>query len=213
MKSLLVSATEFEIAPFLSHFGLKSGLNYLNGNQIFVLITGVGMVATAFSMGNILATDKFDFAVNAGIAGSFSTDIELGEVVIVTGDCFSELGAMDGQSFLPIEELGFGKSVFTPLQGGPLEGLYSTHKGVRGITVNCVHGDDMEIASISERLNPAVETMEGAAFFYSCDQVGLPSAQLRSISNYVERRDKSRWNIPLAIEMLNRRLINIYTAI
>jgi len=213
MKSLLVSATEFEIAPFLSHFGLKSGLNYLNGNQIVVLVTGVGMVATAFSMGNILATDKFDFALNAGIAGSFSTDIELGEVVIVNEDCFSELGAMDGDSFLPIEELGFGKSIFTPLQSGLLEGLYSTHKGVRGITVNCVHGDDMEIASISERLNPAVETMEGAGFFYSCNQAGLPSAQLRSISNYVERRDKSRWNIPLAIEMLNRRLINIYTAI
>jgi len=213
MKSLLVSATESEIAPFLSHFGFKNGSNYLNGNQVVVLVTGVGMVATAFSMGCVLAKYSFDFALNVGIAGSFNEGLSLGEVVQVTEDCFSELGAMDGPSFLSIDQLGFGNATMTPLDSETLDILLPSEKKMKGITVNCVHGSDEEILSIKERLCPDIETMEGAAFFYACNQVELPAVQLRSISNYVERRDKSKWNIALAIETLNERLINLYTAI
>ena len=213
MKSLIVSATESEIAPFLSHFRFKMGSNYLNGNQVVVLIGGVGMVATAFSMGGVLAKKSFDFALNAGIAGSFNEGLGLGEVVQVTEDCFSELGAMDGPSFLSIDQLGFGNAMMAPLSSESLDILLPSEKKIRGITVNCVHGSDEEIVSIKKRLCPDIETMEGAAFFYACNQVGLPAVQLRSISNYVERRDKSKWNIPLAIETLNERLINLYTAI
>lgn len=212
MKSLVVSATEFEIAPFLSHFRLKVGENYLGKNQVFVLVTGVGMVATAFAMGRILAQGSFDFAMNAGIGGSFTSDILIGDVVRVTQDRFSELGAMDGPSFLSIDDLGFGSSLVSPLGCEYLDNLLSGERCASGITVNCVHGRDEAISSIKERVNPDVETMEGAAFFYACNQAQVPSVQLRAISNYVERRDKSRWNIPLAIEMLNRRLINLYTS-
>lgn len=212
MKSLVVSATEFEIAPFLSHFGLNVGLNYIGDNQVVVLITGVGMVATAFSLGTVLANEQFDYAVNAGIAGSFVREIGPGELVQVIEDRFSELGAMDGASFLPIEELGFGSSVFRPLTGVAPGDFIPDIRKVRGITVNCVHGGEEEIVSVKKRLNPDIETMEGAAFFYACNQAKLPSVQLRAISNYVERRDKSRWNIPLAIEKLNNHLIDLYTA-
>lgn len=213
MKSLVVSATEMEIAPFLSHFSFKRGSNYLNGNQVFVLVTGVGMVATSFAMGSVLAKNSFEFALNAGIAGSFSKEINLGEVVQVTEDCFSELGATDGPSFLSIDQLGFGNAVMVPFPSETLDILLSFEKKMKGITVNCVHGSDEEILSVKERLGSDIETMEGAAFFYACNQVQLPAAQLRSVSNYVERRDRSRWNIPLAIETLNDRLINLYTAI
>lgn len=213
MKSLIVSATESEIAPFLSHFGFKDGSNYLNGNQIVVLLTGVGMVATAFSMGRILEKDSFDFALNVGIAGSFNEGLSLGDVVHVTEDCFSELGAMDGASFLSIDQLGFGSAVMTPFPSESLDVLLSSEKRMKGITVNCVHGSDEEIVLVKDRFRPDIETMEGAAFFYACNQVGLPAVQLRSISNYVEKRDKSKWNIPLAIETINKRLIELYTAI
>lgn len=213
MKSLVVSATEMEIAPFLSYYNLQTGSNYLNGNQVFILVTGVGMVATAFTMGSLLATNSFEFALNAGIAGSFDERIGLGEVVQVTEDCFSELGAMDGPSFLSIDQLGFGKATVTPFRSEALELLLPPERRIKGITVNCVHGSDDEILLIKKRLSPDIETMEGAAFFYACNQAELPAAQLRSVSNYVERRDKSRWNIPLAIEKLNDRLIHLYTSI
>ena len=45
--------------------------------------------------------------------------------------------------------------------------------------------------------------MEGAAVFKVCNFFNTPCIQLRSISNYVEKRNKKKWNIPLAIQNLN----------
>jgi futalosine hydrolase len=46
--------------------------------------------------------------------------------------------------------------------------------------------------------------MEGAAFHYVCLLEKAPFAQVRAISNYVETRDKSKWQIPTAIQSLNQ---------
>ena len=59
------------------------------------------------------------------------------------------------------------------------------------------------------RLNPQIETMEGAAFFMTCQRFNVECIQLRSISNYVEKRNKSNWDIPKAIKNLNIELKNI----
>jgi len=51
--------------------------------------------------------------------------------------------------------------------------------------------------------------MEGAAFFYACLLSGVPFHEVRSISNFVEERDKSKWDIPLALANLNNVLFEI----
>ena len=53
-----------------------------------------------------------------------------------------------------------------------------------------------------KKYNPAIETMEGAAFSYICAIEKINFLSLRSVSNLVGERDKSLWNIPLAIENL-----------
>jgi futalosine hydrolase len=70
--------------------------------------------------------------------------------------------------------------------------------------VNKVHGAEMSISATAAKLNPQLESMEGAAFFYACSQFSLPSIQIRAVSNYVERRNRDQWNIPLAIDNLNQ---------
>jgi futalosine hydrolase len=47
--------------------------------------------------------------------------------------------------------------------------------------------------------------MEGAAVFYVCLKQGIKCIQIRSISNYVERRNRDAWNIPLALNNLHKR--------
>ena len=76
-------------------------------------------------------------------------------------------------------------------------------KKVKSITVNTVHGNKKSIAQIIKRLNPDIENMEGAAVFKVCNFFNTTCIQLRSISNYVEKRNKKKWNIPLAIQNLN----------
>lgn len=200
MRLLIVAATQAEIEPSLIELNLTEGENKRKDHKIFVLITGVGMVATAFSLGQHLAGNDYDLALNLGIAGTFDRALKPGEVVNITHDRFAELGAEDGEGFLTIDELGFGKQ--------NVESNYSTFqletlKNVIGITVNKVHGNDVSIANIVQLFNSQTESMEGAAFFYACNQVGLPCAQVRAISNYVERRNRDSWDIGLAVKNLN----------
>jgi futalosine hydrolase len=51
--------------------------------------------------------------------------------------------------------------------------------------------------------------MEGAAFAYACALSGLPYAQVRAISNVVERRNRGAWKLDLAIDNLNRVALEI----
>ena len=192
MDILLVAATQPEIQPILDFGG---------GEKPFdVLITGVGMVATAFALGQQFEKKKYGLAINLGIAGSFDLEINLGEVVEVEEDTLAELGAEDGPVFVPIEKLGFGESVFRS-SNNPM--LLLALKKVRAVTVNTVHGEETSIKKIIERLNPQLESMEGAAFFYACKRSMVPSIQIRAVSNYVEKRNRENWKIPLAVKNLN----------
>jgi futalosine hydrolase len=74
---------------------------------------------------------------------------------------------------------------------------------VRGITVNTVHGHEPSIAAARERFAPQVESMEGAAFMYACLVSGVPFAQVRAVSNMVERRNRAAWKLPDAVAALS----------
>lgn len=195
-RVLLTAATAFEIAPIVSE--LEKVRN------VEILITGVGMVATAFALGKTLAKNSYDIAIQAGIAGSFNRSFSLGDVFQVSEDRFTELGAEDGGLFLPIEKLGFGEGCETGLK--PISSPFFANADLpsaSAITVNTVHGNEKSIAEIQQRFKPDLESMEGAAFFYACNQFGLPSQQIRAVSNYVERRNRENWNVALAVEKLN----------
>jgi futalosine hydrolase len=51
--------------------------------------------------------------------------------------------------------------------------------------------------------------MEGAAIAMVCEKENIPYLQVRSISNYVTKRNTNEWNIPLAIKNLNASIIKI----
>jgi futalosine hydrolase len=205
MKLLLVAATVAEIQPVLDYFSFDKGDNYINSTQVAILITGVGMVPTAFQLGHTFASSTFDLAINAGIAGCFDRTLQIGEVVSVTEDCFAELGAEDDEAFLSIDELGFGSNRVFPIHHNfVLPGL----KEVKSITVNKVHGNELTIRNTLGQWQSQIESMEGAAFFYACNKVKLASLQIRAISNYVERRNRDSWKIGLAVKNLNKILID-----
>ena len=208
MKILLVAATRSEIALLLENFNLPDG-NFLSSADFDVLITGVGMTATAFALGQKLSA-RYNLVLNLGIAGSFDRNIPLGTVLNITTDEFSELGAEDHDNFHSIDKLGFGKGVHQA-QNNLLSDQLNSLLKVKGITVNMVHGNQQSIEQIIERLHPTTESMEGAAVFYCCEQLGIPCLQIRSVSNYVEPRNRNNWEIALAITNLNKWAIEFLT--
>lgn len=192
MKLLVVAATRFEISPSIPLLEAK-GIPYL--------ITGVGMTATAFALGKAFVSNHpYTAILNVGVAGSFDKEIPLGRVVSVHKDTIYELGAQDGSDFISIDELGFGPGTFYPKGPDLLVDLPS----YSAITVNRVHGHEESIERFRSKFPDVVlESMEGAAVFYACAQQDIASMQVRAISNYVERRNKSSWKMDLAITNLN----------
>ena len=201
MNIIIVSATEIEIDQLIKKIEAKNISKNIyqsiyKNNCIDILISGVGMVSTSYYLTKHLVTanKKYDLAINTGIAGSFDRNIKLGEVVNVVSDIFSDFGAEDGNEFIQFDTLPL-----TPRQRSVGEVV----KKVKGITVNTVHGNEKSIDKIKKQFNPDVESMEGAAFFYCCLAEDTPCIQIRAISNYVERRNKTAWEIELAIKNLN----------
>ena len=169
------------------------------------------MVATAARCARELALGSYDLALNVGVCGSFTSTYPPGAVVHVTSDQLPELGAQDGDRFLAIHELQLLGLDDPPFRGGrlvnsrpPANGALAALPQVGGITVNTVHGNEEAIARVIERVNPDVESMEGAAFMYACLVHGVPFAQVRAVSNVVERRNRDAWKLPEAIGALRQ---------
>ena len=108
-----------------------------------------------------------------------------------------------------MEILGLGKSTYLP-KPNPLFTKHRNLQEVKAITVNKVHGNELSILKTIDRFNPEIESMEGAAFFYACEQANTSCIQIRAISNFVERRNRANWNIKLAVNTLNDTLIHLF---
>jgi len=196
MKTLVVAATKAELTFLYQYFNLQEG-DFIEEKNFDILITGVGMVATAFALGKHLSP-RYDLVLNLGIAGCFDRKIELGSLVNITDDTFAELGAEDGENFLTITDLGFGENTYKSKSR-----INVDLPKVSGVTVNRVSGNEKNIRILTERLNPKTESMEGAAVLFACQQARIDCLQVRSVSNYVEQRNKDKWKIGLAIKNLN----------
>jgi|WetSurMetagenome_2_1015567.scaffolds.fasta_scaffold144977_2 futalosine hydrolase len=223
MRILLVSATLFEIRPFLGKLAQFIEENdrihhyQLKNTSIDVLISGIGMVQTSYYLGKQLAGNKYDIAINAGIGGSYSKELLIGEVVHVTEECITDLGAEEGENFLSVFELGLMDPDTPPFCNGWLINhnpintpAIAILKRARGATANTVHGNPESIKKIQDHFHPEEESMEGAACFYAFLTEKVPFAEIRAISNFVEARDKARWNPELAVKNLNMALEDIF---
>ncbi|HOW30791.1 MAG TPA: futalosine hydrolase [Bacteroidales bacterium] len=222
MKLLVVSATRIEVEEFVRSLGqpISHSHNHIRfgGSNLDteIIITGVGMVATSYQLGRLFAVNHYDLAINAGICGSFERSLAIGRVVQVVADSFGDLGAEDNDKWIPVSELVAAQKTGDQeiiADAGQYNDLVTSLLPVKGVTVNTVHGNTASIERFRMHTDAGTETMEGAAFMYACKIAGLKFMQIRSISNYVEPRDTSKWNISLAISNLNNELQKIHTTL
>jgi futalosine hydrolase len=68
------------------------------------------------------------------------------------------------------------------------------------VTVSTTTGTDKRAREIEKRFNAICENMEGAAVAHVCAMYGIPMVEIRGISNIVEDRDRSKWDIKKAAE-------------
>jgi futalosine hydrolase len=200
MQILVTAATANEIAFFTNM--------YANAD---VLITGVGVPSTMYHLQKRLHQVDYDLVIQAGIGGAFSTDLQLGETVLIGQDTFGDLGAEEEKIFTPFFNTSLIDANEFPFTNGWL--LSTTpmpenvnFKTVKAVTVNKISDSLLQKQQLTAAFNAQVESMEGAALHYICLQENTPFIQLRSVSNYVGERDKTKWKMKAAIENLNTEL-------
>ncbi len=182
-----------------STFFIQSGLR--------VIHCGVGMAECAAATAQLLATEKPDLVILAGVAGTYTGDIEVGETVVVASETVADMGRYSGKAADCFGECGEGR--FTPLfqvtYKAPVvpEGF----KAVRSNTVNMAGG----VCAVSAPFEAEIENMEGAAFLAICEKMGVPAMEVRTISNRVgqcirgENMEMAANRLALALEEIVNR--------
>ncbi len=201
MKILIIAATQIEID------GLEKWLNSqqisnLNHTYSF-LVTGVGIARATFFTTKTLNKQRYDLVIQVGIAGSFQKLIKIGDVVWVKRDLFTDLGADTQDGFLTLHQLNIDNSLF--------EIFFSSDQfipsptnlpNVVGITSDIIHNRVARIEEIRKNHQPDIESMEGAAIMFVCQQMGVPNIQVRAISNIVAPRTQNEWDLEIALNSL-----------
>ncbi|MFO7878014.1 MAG: futalosine hydrolase [Desulfovermiculus sp.] len=221
----LVTATRKEMQAVLGHRvqGLSLGGNRPQqikwGSKLLLLvITGIGPVNAALSMGRLLGAG-LDLAgvLNLGIAGSFQAQrFPLGAVVGVETEIWPEFGLYTEQGLDP-QGLGLGqgriqkKVVWDRLSLHPkgaarsmglkLDPKWPT---VTSISVAGVSGTPERADELHSRTQAEVENMEGFALAWVSVLHGFPFLQIRSISNRVGSRSPEEWDMDLAFSSLRQ---------
>lgn len=176
-----------------------------------ILITHVGPTLAAFSMGQKANMTRPDLVIHAGIAGSIRKDLNIGDLVEVRSDRFGFWGAQEKDGTpISVFDLHLAEPNDYPFKEGI---LYNNNipqfdlPQVTSVTVAETTGTK-ERKDLLLKYYPAdIETMETASILYACLISRWPCLSIRAISNYVGIRNKSEWDIPLAISNLNTYLI------
>ena len=197
MQFLIVAATQPEIAPLINK---KLPLDFL--------ITGVGVPATLYLLQKKLREKRYDFVIQAGIAGTFTNKLSLGDVVLVEKDCFADIGINEKGKFTSIFETTLADGNEFPYKKGwlvnpKLKKEKTLLQSIKAITINTISDNAEQKKMMVQQYHADIESMEGAAFHYVCLRENISFLQIRSISNHVGERDKNKWKIKGAIKNLN----------
>lgn len=222
MKILIVASSNSEVKLLKDKLTYVAKVfnnmhNYKLGNlDIDILIAGYGSTFMAYHLTRALNTYSYDLTINMGIAGSFDYFLELGFVVNVVQDQFADLGFEEKDSFFTLGEKEMLDQDSFPFTGEILRSLGSFEIDVveslipvKAITVNTLHGRQESIQKVKSRFKCEIETMAGAAFFYTCLMEKIPFLQIRSVSYFVELRKVDNWHHPLALSNLTATVIEI----
>jgi futalosine hydrolase len=77
------------------------------------------------------------------------------------------------------------------------------------VTVSTCTGTRRKALELKKRFEAICENMEGAAVAHICTLYGTPMMEIRGISNMVEDRDRSNWDIGLAAENCQKAVMEV----
>ena len=194
---LVIVATELEAQKLPNLPGMR------------VRVSGIGAVNAALETQLGILERKPDLVLSLGIAGAYPNGgAATGDVVVSSQMIYAGLGAMDGNKFLNLEELGFPilENTFNTIKAAPRATEFVRLTGAKLgaiLTLETVTGSDARALELEQLYpNAIAESMEGAGVAHAALKHGIPTLEIRGISNMVGVRDRSRWRIGAALAAL-----------
>lgn len=177
--------------------------------DIAFLTTGVGPVETAFSLTAFLCRhSQVSAVINFGVAGAFlNTDIDMLDICLARHEVLADLGIcfpdridpLNAESLNIEKEFDLQNTLLRQAQDILKEENQPFQTGTF-VTVNCVSGTTSRGNFLQQTHQAICENMEGAAIARVCRGFGLDCLEIRAISNMVEDRDPSKWQLKQACE-------------
>jgi futalosine hydrolase len=190
------------------------GARCLAAPEVHVVVAGIGRTnaaaATAEALAEARATGApFAAVISTGIAGALpGSNLALGTVIVADACIYAEEGIAlpEGQGDMRV--LGFPLGDFegnrVPVDGVLLMAFRALGPACSIATVATCSGTDAAALSVRTRTGAMAEAMEGAAVVHAARRVGVPSLEIRSISNTTGDRATQRWDIAAAFTALQR---------
>lgn len=195
----------------------------LSQSPIFLAHLGIGKVNTAAGLALALHYTRASAVIQFGIGGAFpGSALGLGDVAVASSETHLDSGVRDRDGWQDMKALGFALlekdelyynvfptdpelSAKLARATGAVTASFGTSETVTG-RVNAA-------SELFKRHHVLIESMEGAAAVQVCTALGVPFAEIRAVSNPVGERDKSHWNIPLAIQNVDQAILTYMAAI
>lgn len=219
----LIAATPGEAGPLAARVGLRKvpfrGLVCLRGRwgaaDIVCLISGIGKANAAHATGVLIRDFSPDMIVSFGVGGAYpGSGLAVGDIAVATTEVYADEGVILREGFRTLETIGIPAATAPRrkfFNEFPLDRALAKRAlraaGKRGsassgvfATVSSCSGTRQLALRLSKRLNAVCENMEGAAVAHISRLYNVPAVEVRGISNIVEDRDLTKWNIPLAAD-------------
>jgi futalosine hydrolase len=195
-----------------------------------VLVTGIGAVNTAHALTQYLATKpRPTLVIQTGIAGAYvPADVAVGSVLLADTEIYGDLGVLTPDGWRPMEEIGIPLLERTASRDArfnyfPLDAaLVNRASNAAGslvartgkfLTLSQVTGVRSFGDTLYARFGALCESMEGAAAAHVCALYDMPFLEVRGVSNLVENRDRSKWQIVEAAEAAQKVVMKLLDAL
>lgn len=200
----------------------------VRGKDVVYSISGIGKTNAAHATGLLVQNYSPALIVNFGIGGAYpGKGLKVGDIAVASKEIYADEGVLLKDGFHPLNLIGIPlvslprKRVFNefPLDRNLGKGVLSASRHIAnaqsGIfnTVSLCTGTAKRAKELAEKFDAVCENMEGAAIAHLCCLYRIPCAELRGISNVVEDRDTSKWDIKLAAENSQRALIEFLASL
>lgn len=219
----LLNAALEDAVPSAGVFAPTEG--FIGPSRLVCCAGGIGKANAAAASAVLLEQYRPKRIIMVGCGGAYpGSGLAVGDLAIASEELFGDEGVVSPRGWLDLKQMGLPL-----LQQGerswygtiPLA-LHETEKVLRladshglrltrgrFVTVSACSGTKERGLELARRHQAVCENMEGAAVALNALRYGVPCLEIRGISNLVEDRDLSRWEIDRAVEVAQRLVIKV----